>query len=119
MPGQVSLRRGHAAWAAAIALAFTLPFAMSALRGGDVTPAAAASIARPPAVGHVPALRALRHVAALPAPPAAPRRHKPRAATTPRPATHAPVTVAAPAPAPARVPARAPAAPRKSFDSSG
>jgi hypothetical protein len=120
MPGQLTPGRKAAAWAAAAMLAFSVPFGVSALRGGDGAPAPAAAL-EPPAIAGVPAPPALHRVAALPAPPRPERRRRtPRAAAKPRPAaTATPVATAAPAPAAVPAPAAAPKAFAKSFDSTG
>jgi hypothetical protein len=124
MPGRLTPTRRGAAWAAAIVLAFAIPFGVSALRGGDAAPAPAA-VLEPPAVADVLTLPALRRVAALPAPPRAERRRKPPAKVRPNPAattpvaTAAPVATTAPAPATPPAPAVAPQSPPTSFDSTG
>ena len=112
----VAGRPRHLAWVAAVALAFAVPFGMSAVRGDDIAPAAAA-VAEPPAVADAPAVPALHRVKPLPAPPRVARRSSPpRVTAPPQPAatTPAPVAPVAPAPAPA-----APAPPPQSFDLTG
>jgi hypothetical protein len=109
--------------AAALLLAFVVPFTASAMRGEPVPPAPAA-VLEPPAQGTAPKLPALHAVSALPQPPRIERRRRRPPAPAPA-ATPAPVAVAAPAPEPVAAPAPvvtappAPAPPRETFDSSG
>ena len=106
-------------WAAAILLAFALPFVANAARG-ETAPAPASAL-EPPARAAAPAPPRLQAVVALPQPPRVEprRRPEPAAVAAPTPSsTPAPVeTPAAVAPTPAPAPAAPP--PRETFDLEG
>ena len=73
MPGQLTLTRRGAAWAAAAVLAFAIPFALDALTGADAAPAPAA-VVEPAALADRPHRRRCAAWPRCPAPPRPERR---------------------------------------------